>query len=102
MIRNLCNYIRVPFRNQPSYNDNLQEQPLKTDWLPVFANYVLSGNPVFSFIYNWSIFNTACCNESAKNPLYMCIMAKQFDIKRFLVKKPCQTDFNSNKQTLES
>ena len=41
------------------------------------------------------------CNESAKNPLYMCNMAKQFDIKRFLVKKPCQTDFSSNKQTLE-
>ena len=32
------------------------------------------------------------------------IMAKQFDIKRFFffVKKPCQTDFNSNIQPLES
>ena len=30
------------------------------------------------------------------------IMAKQFDIKRFYVKKPCQTAFNSNIQPLES
>ena len=29
-------------------------------------------------------------------------MAKQFDIKHFLVKKPCQTDLNSTKQTLGS
>ena len=106
MIRNLRNYVRVPFRKQPSYNDNLREQPIEfrlvTGFsLHTFASYILSGNPVFSFIYNWSIFNTASCNESAKNPLYMCNMAKQFDIKRFLVKKPCQTDFSSNKQTLE-
>ena len=39
---------------------------------------------------------------SAKNPLYMCSMAKQFDIKLYLVKKPCQTDSNSTKQTLGS
>ena len=92
MIRNLRNYVRVPFRKQPSYNDNLLDQPIENrlvtgSSLHTFASYELSGNPVFSFIYNWSIFNTASCNESAKNPLYMCNMAKPFDVKRFLVKK---------------
>ena len=109
MIRNLRNCIKVPFRKHPSYNSNLREQPIENRLvtgfsLHTFASYVLSGNPVFSFIYNWSILNTVRCNESAKNPLYMCIMAKQFDMKHFFffVKKPCQTDFNSNKQPLES
>ena len=59
-----------------------------------------------SFIYNWSIFNNARCNDSAKNPLYLSsIVTKQFDIKFFyffFVKKSCQTDFNSNIQPLES
>ena len=76
--------------------------------LHTFASYVLSGNTlytVFSFIYNWSTFNTTHCNDSVKNTLYMCIIihyGKTVWHQAFFVKKSCQTDFNSNIQPLES
>lgn len=111
VIGTLRNSIIIPFRMHPSYNDNLREQPIENRLvtgfsLHPFASYVQSGSLVFAFIYNWSIFNTGRCNESAKKKHCTCalssIMAKQFDIKRFLVKKPGQTDFNNNIQPLES
>ena len=45
------------------------------------------------------------CNESAKNPLYMFIIihnGKTVWHQAFFVKKPSQTNFNSNIQPLES
>ena len=110
MIRNLGNCVKVPFRKHQSYNNNLREQPIEYDWLPVFhcihlrATYWVGIQYFLLFITG--LFLTPRAVMSQRKTHCTCalssIMAKQFDIKRFFCEKPCQTDFNSNTQPLES